>query len=94
MESVILDEFWPEYVGECNILNLAVKRTSGHVPWLEIYNCQSDFIDQVEYMPIPTKPVNSGCQSTSSTAAYSQTSTAEPGQISGDEPDDASDFIL
>ena len=45
-------------------------------------------------MPIPTKPVNSGCWSTSSTAAYLWASTAEPGQISGNEPDDTSDFIL
>jgi len=45
-------------------------------------------------MPIPTKPVNLGHWSTSSTVAYSQASTVEPGQISGNEPDEASDFIL
>jgi len=76
------------------IVDSAVKRTSSHVPWLEIYNCQSNFIDQVEYMPIPTKPVHVGCRSASSTVAYSRASTVEPGQISGDEPDEASDFIL
>jgi len=76
------------------IVDLEVKRTSGHVPWLEIYNHQSDFIDQVEFMPIPTKPVHVGHRSASSTVAYLQASTAEPGQILGDEPDEAGDFIL
>jgi len=76
------------------IVDLVAKRTSGHVPWLEIYNHQSNFIDQVEFMPIPTKPVHVGHWSASSTMAYSWASTAEPGQISGDEPDEAGDFIL
>ena len=41
------------------IVDLVAKRTSGHVPWLEIYNRQSDFIDQaVCYSPphIPESP--------------------------------------
>ena len=45
-------------------------------------------------MPIPTKPVHVGCRSASSTVAYLRASTTEPGQISGDEPDEAGDFIL
>jgi hypothetical protein len=53
--------------------DLGLKRNSGHVPWLDIYTRQSEFINQVEYMPIHKR---GGCGSLMAPTKFSASSLA------------------
>jgi hypothetical protein len=73
-----------------NGTDLAAKRTSGHVPWHDVAARQSEFIDQLEYMPI-WKGGNS--RASSSAPSKSRASTAAPGE-SSDEGAIEGEFVV
>jgi hypothetical protein len=69
--------------------DLAARRNSGPVPWLDIFTRQSEFINQVDYMPL----VKGGISWASSSApGRSRASTVVPGE-SDDELMDG-EFVL
>ena len=72
------------------VLDLAVKRSSGHVPWLDIYTRQSEFIDQIEYMPM----CKWGSRATSSAPGKSHASTVPPGDTSDNDIASEHEFVL
>jgi hypothetical protein len=72
------------------VLDLAAKRSSGHVPWLDIYTRQSEFIDQMEYMPMCKR----GSRATSSAPGKSRASTVPPGDTSDNDIASEHEFVL
>jgi hypothetical protein len=74
------------YPNHC--IDLGAKRRSGPVPWNDIYMWQTEFVNQLEYMPIL-----SSCAS-SSAPAKSRSSTVAPGEIAENEEAMSSDFVL
>jgi hypothetical protein len=69
---------------------LGAKRTSGHVPWLDIYTRQSEVINQLEYMPT-SKPAD---RSSSMAPGMSRASTVVPGESSEDDREGDDVFTL
>jgi hypothetical protein len=71
-------------------IDLGAKRTSGHVPWLDIYTRQSEVINQVEHMPT-SKPA---VRSSSTAPGMSRASTVVPGESSDDDREGDEVFVL
>lgn len=77
--------------------DLGAKRTSGHVPWLDIYARQSEFINQIEYMPIRSRASSSApakSRASSMAPARSRASTVTPGDLSDNAERSDGDFVL
>jgi hypothetical protein len=70
--------------------DLAARRNSGPVPWLDIFTWQSEFINQVDYMPLVKGGISRG---SSSAPGRSRASTAAPGE-SDDESMDGEIVLL